>query len=472
MNKINTSILLATILFGGCTLTPNLEPLDPNTIPQEFKNDTLSSTNDISLVQPTWENFVQDETLKKVVSLAIENNKNLKIAILNVERTKAMYKIARAENFPIIDANANGNNARSLGSDNTTSISRLYTADIGASYELDLFGRIRSLSQSALDSFLATQFAANASKVSLISQTVISWINLAIHQEQLKLAKQTVENLKQVYELTLKRYNLGVVSKTDVLDSQASLKEAEISVIAYSNLVEQDKNSLELILAQPLSDDLLPKGFENSPNWLMIVQSGISSNILLNRPDIVEAEYNLKSKNANIGAARAAYFPTISLTANSGIASRSLDDLFGNAKHIWSFSPNIYLPIFNAGENRANLNLSYAERDIALSEYEKAIQTAFKEVNDALVVRKTINDQIQKQKELVEAVSKSYEISLTSYKIGVGAFLNVLTTQRTLITSQQTLIETYLAELTNRVNLYSAFGGNEQIEMNFEDRDF
>lgn len=472
MNKINTSILLVAILFGGCTLTPNLEPLDPNTIPQEFKNDTLSSTNDISLVQPTWENFVQDETLKKVVSLAIENNKDLKIAILNVERTKAMYKIARAENFPIIDANANGNNARSLGSDNTTSISRLYTADIGASYELDLFGRIRSLSQSALDSFLATQFAANASKVSLISQTVISWINLAIHQEQLKLANETVENLKQVYELTLKRYNLGVVSKTDVLDSQASLKEAEISVIAYSNLVEQDKNSLELILTQPLSDDLLPKGFENSPNWLMIVQSGISSNILLNRPDIVEAEYNLKSKNANIGAARAAYFPTISLTANSGIASRSLDDLFGNAKHIWSFSPNIYLPIFDAGENQANLNLSYAERDIALSEYEKAIQTAFKEVNDALVVRKTINDQIQKQKELVEAVSKSYEISLTSYKIGVGAFLNVLTTQRTLITSQQTLIETYLAELTNRVNLYSAFGGNEQIEMNFEDRDF
>lgn len=472
MNKINISILLSAILFAGCTLTPDLEPLEPNIIPQEFKNDTLNSTTDISLVQPTWENFVQDETLKKVVQKAIENNKDLKIAVLNIERARAMYKIARAENFPIIDASANGNNARSLGADNTTSISRSYTADIGVSYELDLFGRIRSLSQSALDSFLATSFAANASKVSLISQTVISWLNLAIHQEQLKLAKETVENLTQVYELTLKRYNLGVVSKTDVYDSQASLKEAEISVITYSNLVELDKNTLELILSEPLSDDLLPKDFDNNTNWLMIVQSGISSNILLSRPDIVEAEYNLKSKNANIGAARAAYFPTISLTASSGIASRSLDDLFGNAKNIWSFSPNIYLPIFNAGENRANLNLSYAERDIALKSYEKAIQTAFKEVNDALVVRKTINDQIQKQKELVEAVTKSYEITLASYKIGVGAFLNVLTNQRMMITTQQTLISNYLDELTNRVNLYSAFGGNEQVEIPNDDREF
>ncbi len=472
MSKINISIFLATILFSGCTMIPDLEPIDPNVVPKEFKNETLESSNNISLVKPTWENFVQDETLKKVVALAIENNKDIKIAILNIEKARAMYKVARSDNFPTIDANASGNNARTLGSDNSTSISRSYSANIGASYEIDLFGRVRSLSQSALDSFLATSFAANASKVSIISQTVTSWINLAIHQEQLKLAKQTVENLQKVYELTLNRYNLGIVAKTDVFDSQASLKEAEISVISYSNLLEQDINALELILAQPLSDDLLPKDFENHPDWLMIVKSGISSDILLSRPDIVEAEYNLRSKNANIGAARAAYFPTISLTANSGIASRSLDDLFGNAKNVWSFSPNIYLPIFNAGEISSNLNLSYAERDIALREYEKAIQTAFKEVNDALIVRKSINDQIQKQKELVEAVSKSYDISLNSYRVGVGAFLNVLTTQRTLINAQQTLIETYLYELTNRVNLYSAFGGNEQIEINFENRDF
>ncbi|MFY4822547.1 efflux transporter outer membrane subunit [Aliarcobacter butzleri] len=465
MNKINISIILTTILFGGCTLAPNLEPLDSNVIPQTFKNNSIeNSSDDLSLVKPNWENFVQDETLKKVVSLALENNKDLKIALLNIESARATYRIARADNFPTFDAKGSATHSKSMNSENSTSISHNYSANISASYEIDLFGKVRSLSQSALDSFLSTQYAANATKISLISETITAWITLAIHQEQLKLATETVKNLEKVYELTQKRYLAGVVSKTDVFDAKASLNEAQISVISYSNSVEEDKNALELIVAQPLNDDLLPKNFDNHINWLMLVKPAISSNILLARPDIMQAEYNLKSKNANIGAARAAFFPTISLTANSGIASRSLSDLFnGNAQNVWSFSPNISIPIFNGGENMANLDYTYAQRDIALQEYEKSIQSAFKEVNDTLVIRKTINEQIQKQKELVEAVSKSYEISLNSYKIGIGSFLNVLTSQRTLINAQQTLINNYSLELANRVNLYSVFGGNEKI---------
>ena len=466
MNKINISIILTTILFSGCTLAPSLEPLDSNVIPQTFKNNSIeNSSDDLSLVKPNWENFVQDETLKKVVSLALENNKDLKIALLNIESARATYRIARADNFPTFDAKGSATHSKSMNSENSTSISHNYSANISASYEIDLFGKVRSLSQSALDSFLSTQYAANATKISLISETITAWITLAIHQEQLKLATETVKNLEKVYELTQKRYLAGVVSKTDVFDAKASLNEAQISVISYSNSVEQDKNALELIVAQPLNDDLLPKNFETHTSWLMLVKPAISSNILLRRPDIMQAEYNLKSKNANIGAARAAFFPTISLTANSGIASRSLSDLFnGNAQNVWSFSPNISIPIFSGGENMANLDYTYAQRDIALQEYEKSIQTAFKEVNDALVIRKTINEQIQKQKELVEAVSKSYEISLNSYKIGIGSFLNVLTSQRTLINAQQTLINNYSLELTNRVNLYSVFGGNEKAE--------
>lgn len=465
MNKINISIILTTILFSGCTLAPNLEPLDLNVIPQTFKNNSIeNSSDDLSLVKPNWENFVQDETLKKVVSLALENNKDLKIALLNIESARATYRIARADNFPTFDAKGSATHSKSMNSENSTSISHNYSANISASYEIDLFGKVRSLSQSALDSFLSTQYASNTTKISLISETITAWITLAIHQEQLKLATETVKNLEKVYELTQKRYLAGVVSKTDVFDAKASLNEAQISVISYSNSVEQDKNALELIVAQPLNDDLLPKNLETHTSWLMLVKPAISSNILLARPDIMQAEYNLKSKNANIGAARAAFFPTISLTANSGIASRSLSDLFnGNAQNVWSFSPNISIPIFNGGENMANLDYTYAQRDIALQEYEKSIQTAFKEVNDALIIRKTINEQIQKQKELVEAVSKSYEISLNSYKIGIGSFLNVLTSQRTLINAQQTLINNYSLELTNRVNLYSVFGGNEKI---------
>ena len=227
-------------------------------------------------------------------------------------------------------------------------------------------------------------------------------------------------------------------------------------------MIKQDKNALELLIAQPLSDELLPKEYEN---WLMIVKAGISSKVLLTRPDIMEAEYNLKAKNANIGAARAAFFPSISLTANTGIASKSLSSLFdGGAQNIWSFSPNITLPIFNGGQNSANLDYTYAQRDIALAQYEKTIQTAFKEVNDALATRATINEQINKQKELVDAVSKSYNLALGAYKVGTGTYLNVLISQRTLYSAQQNLISKYQEDLTNRVSLYKTLGGNEKIE--------
>ena len=230
-------------------------------------------------------------------------------------------------------------------------------------------------------------------------------------------------------------------------------------------MIEQDKNALELLIAQPLSAELLPKEFNNYENWLLLVKAGISSNILLGRPDIIEAEHNLKAKNANIGVARAAFFPSISLTANTGIASKSLSSLFdGGAQNIWSFSPNISLPIFNAGENSANLDYTYAQRDIALSQYEKTIQTAFKEVSDALATRATINEQITKQKELVDTISKRYDLALKAYKVGTGSYLNVLISQRTLYSAQQTLISKYQEDLTNRVSLYSALGGNENVQ--------
>jgi outer membrane protein, multidrug efflux system len=467
MFKTYISTGVALFLFTGClSLQPTLEPLDSKVIPLEWHNPLeTNQPDDLSDTQPQWEEFVQNETLKKVVDIAIQNNKDLKIALLNIQSAKATYGITRADNFPTINANAEAKRSKNISTSNNTTISENYSANIGASYEIDLWGKINSLNESALQSYLSTQFAANATKVSLIAQTINAWLTLATHSEQLKLSTQTVENLKKAYELTQKRFSLGAVSQADVLDAQALLNEAQINVISYTTQVEQDKNALELLIAEPLNQELLPKAFEHHENYLMLVKAGISSKVLLSRPDIIEAEYTLKAKNANIGAARAAFFPSISLTANAGIASKSLTSLFdGGAQNVWSFSPNITLPIFNAGQNSANLDYTYAQRDIALVQYEKTIQTAFKEVSDALSIRATISEQISKQKELVDTISKSYTIALNAYKIGTGSFLNVLIAQRNLYSAQQELISKYQEDLSNRVSLYKALGGNENIQ--------
>lgn len=464
MFKKTISIALASTLFSGCfSLEPKLEPLDSKVIPLEWNNPVDTRTQeDLTQIKPSWEDFVQNDTLKKVVELAIKNNKDLKIALLNIQSARATYRVTKADSFPNVNANGDVSHARNINSSNGTTTSHNYSANISASYEIDLFGKIQSLNESALQSYLSTQFAANTVKVTLISETINAWLTLATHNEQLKLSTQTVENLQKAYELTQKKFAAGVISQADVLDASASLKEAQINVISYNTMIKQDENALELLIAQPLNDELLPKEYENC---LMIVKAGISSKVLLTRPDIMEAEHNLKAKNANIGAARAAFFPSISLTANTGIASKSLSSLFdGGAQNVWSFSPNITLPIFNGGQNSANLDYTYAQRDIALNQYEKTIQTAFKEVNDALATRATINEQINKQKELVTAVSKSYDLALGAYKVGTGSYLNVLISQRTLYSAQQNLINKYQEDLTNRVSLYSTLGGNEKVE--------
>ena len=464
MFKKTISIALASTLFSGCfSLEPKLEPLDSKVIPLEWNNPVEAKTEEnLTQKKPSWEDFVQNDTLKKVVALAIKNNKDLKIALLNIQSARATYRVTKADSFPSVNANGDVSHARAINSSNGTTTSHNYSANISASYEIDLFGKIQSLNESALQSYLSTQFAANTVKVSLIAETINAWLTLATHNEQLKLSTQTVENLQKAYELTQKKFAAGVISQADVLDASASLKEAQINVILYNTMIKQDKNALELLIAQPLNDELLPKEYENC---LMIVKAGISSKVLLTRPDIMEAEHNLKAKNANIGAARAAFFPSISLTANTGIASKSLSSLFdGGAQSVWSFSPNITLPIFNGGQNSANLDYTYAQRDIALNQYEKTIQTAFKEVNDSLATRATINEQINKQRELVDAVSKSYDLSLGAYKVGTGSYLNVLISQRTLYSAQQNLISKYQEDLTNRVSLYKTLGGNEKIE--------
>ena len=456
-------ILINLFIFTGCSLKPDIEYND-SIIPTEFKNSKDKNSN-LEYIQPNWQDFVKNDKLKELIKLAIENNRDLKIAILNIESARATYRIEKAKYFPSIDAKASNTNARDVTSNNNTEISRTYSAKFGASYELDLFGKTRSLNDSTLQSYLATKYAATSAKISLISEVINIWNTLSSNIEHLKLLQNSIDNLEVASELTQKKFDMGIILIDDVFSSQTSLKETEVNLLNQLTTIEKNKNALELLVSTSIPNDLLPTGFKDTENSLMLIQSGLSSEVLFSRPDIIEAEYNLKAKNANIGVARAAYFPSITLTADYGLASTSLSSLFnGNAQTVWSFIPSINLPIFKGGENKANLDYANAQQKIALAQYEKTIQSAFKDVSDALIERANISKQLNAQEDLVNTAQKSYEVALNSYKYGLGTYLNVLVAQKTLFDTQRVLVDTKLNELINRVSLYTSLGGNEKID--------
>ena len=456
-------ILINLFIFTGCSLKPDIEYND-SIIPTEFKNSKDKNSN-LEYIQPNWQDFVKNDKLKELIKLAIENNRDLKIAILNIESARATYRIEKAKYFPSIDAKASNTNARDVTSNNNTEISRTYSAKFGASYELDLFGKTRSLNDSTLQSYLATKYAATSAKISLISEVINIWNTLSSNIEHLKLLQNSIDNLEVASELTQKKFDMGIILIDDVFSSQTSLKETEVNLLNQLTTIEKNKNALELLVSTSIPNDLLPTGFKDTENSLMLIQSGLSSEVLFSRPDIIEAEYNLKAKNANIGLARAAFFPSITLTADYGLASTSLSSLFnGNAQTVWSFIPSINLPIFKGGENKANLDYANAQQKIALAQYEKTIQSAFKDVSDALIERANISKQLNAQEDLVNTAQKSYEVALNSYKYGLGTYLNVLVAQKTLFDTQRVLVDTKLNELINRVSLYTSLGGNEKID--------
>ena len=456
-------ILINLFIFTGCSLKPDIEYND-SIIPTEFKNSKDKNSN-LEYIQPNWQDFVKNDKLKELIKLAIENNRDLKIAILNIESARATYRIEKAKYFPSIEAKVSNTNARDVTSNNNTEISRTYSAKFGASYELDLFGKTRSLNDSALQSYLATKFAATSAKISLISEVINIWNTLSSNIEHLKLLQNSIDNLEVASELTQKKFDMGIILIDDVFSSQTSLKETEVNLLNQLTTIEKNKNALELLVSTSIPNDLLPTGFKDTENSLMLIQSGLSSEVLFSRPDIIEAEYNLKAKNANIGVARAAFFPSITLTADYGLASTSLSSLFnGNAQTVWSFIPSINLPIFKGGENKANLDYANAQQKIALAQYEKTIQSAFKDVSDALIERANISKQLNAQEDLVNTAQKSYEVALNSYKYGLGTYLNVLVAQKTLFDTQRVLVDTKLNELINRVSLYTSLGGNEKID--------
>jgi len=395
--------------------------------------------------------------------LALENNRDLRVAVLNIERSRAQYQIQRSDLFPKVDANAAATYQRIAETFSATRLPETlhqYNVGLGvSSYELDLFGRVRSLKDQALEQYLATEQARRSVQISLVSQVAATYLTLAADRERLQLAKETLGNQQESYQLTRSRHEAGVSSALDLNQAQTSVDAARVDIARFTTLVAQDENALSLVVGSPVPADLLPLSLSEALTALKDVPPGLPSDVLLRRPDILQAEGVLKGANANIGAARAAFFPRITLISSVGFGSDDLAGLFNSGAFVWKFAPQISLPIFDGGSNKASLTVAEVDRDIAVAQYEKAIQSAFREVADALAQRGTIDDQLAAQKSLTDATSESYRLSRARYEKGVDSYLTVLDSQRSLYGAQQNLIGTRLSRLDNLVTLYKVLGG-------------
>lgn len=469
MNKSILS-LAALALLAGCSLAPLYQrPAAPAPAAwpsgPSYQPDTAAAG-----AQPAseilWRDFFSDARLRQVIELALANNRDLRVSTLNIEKARAQYGIERAALLPKLSASGGQTASRTpanLSQTGEAYVSHQYSATLGiAAYELDFFGRVRSLSNAALEQYLATEEGRRAQQISLVSEVATNYLNLLADQERLRLALDTLKSQQQSYELSQRRFKAGATSGLDMYESQTSVETARSDVAIYTSQVALDQNALTLLVGSPLTAAMLPSGALASVTALAEIPSGVPSEVLQRRPDVLEAERKLRAANANIGAARAAFFPSISLTASAGTASGNLSGLFKGGSTIWSFAPQIHLPIFDGGVNRANLAIANVDRDMSVAAYEKAIQIAFREVADALAQRGTLDERLASQVALVDASQRSYTIHQARYKQGAESYLNALISQRTLYASQQSLISARLAKQANLVTLYKVLGGGWQ----------
>jgi multidrug efflux system outer membrane protein len=410
-----------------------------------------------------WQEFFIDPQLRKLITLALENNRDLRVAALNIERSRALYQIQRADLLPKVDASAGASFQRvpeTFSGTGQALRTDQYSVGLGiSSYELDLFGRVRSLKDQALEQYLATEQAGHSVQISLVSQVAATYLALAADRERLQLARETLTNQQESYRLTKSRFEAGVTSSLTVNQAQTIVDAARVDIARYTTLVAQDENALALVVGSAVPPELRPQSLSLSLTALKDLAPGLPSDVLLSRPDILQAEGQLKGANANIGAARAAFFPRITLVSSIGFGSDDLAGLFKPGSFAWKFAPQITLPIFDGGSNRANQKVAEVDRDIAVAQYEKTIQNAFREVSDALAQRGTIDEQVAAQQSLTDATAESYRLSQARFDKGVDNYLTVLDSQRSLYGAQQNLISARLSRLANLVTLYKALGG-------------
>lgn len=466
MRRSLLSLAVATALLGGCSsLIPDYQrPEAPVAAdwPQGEAYGGAAREGSKAAADLQWQSFFRDPALRQLVQAALENNRDLRVAALNVEAYQALYRIQRADLLPSVSADGAGTRQRlpaDLSQTGQARTSGQYSATLGVNaWELDFFGRLRSLSEQALQQYLATEQAARSTQISLVASVASAYLQWQADQSLLKLTQDTLQTYEASYQLTQRSFDVGVSDALALSQARSAVDSARVSLAQYQRRVAQDRNALIQLLGTGLPDNL-PQGLALDSEVLESVPAGLPSDLLQRRPDLLQAEYQLKAANANIGAARAAFFPSVSLTANAGTASRQLSGLFDAGSGTWLFQPQINLPIFNAGRLRANLDYAELQKDIQVAQYEKAIQTAFQEVADRLAARTTYRDQLEAQRTLLDTTETYYELAERRYRTGVDSYLSLLDAQRQLFSIRQQLIGDRLAQLTSEVELYKALGG-------------
>jgi multidrug efflux system outer membrane protein len=458
-------------LLCACTLEPHYERPASPVPPLEGGIAGGTAAADIG-----WREFFPDPQLQQLIALALANNRDLRVAVLNVQSAQAQYRIQRAELFPTINASAveqaeeipfsvleaEDPAARAGAGALPTGGLTLHTYDVGVgftNYELDLFGRIRSLSHAALQQYFSSGEMRRSVQLTLVAEVAIAYVTVLTDQTLLDITRDTLKSQEDSYELTQRMFSGGTTTELALRQAESTVDTARANLAQYSRQVAQDRDALQLLLGAPISDGIdFSRGLDRG-DTIAELEEGIPSDVLLHRPDVLAAEHQLMAANAQIGAARAAFLPSITLTGNFGTESTQLSGLFKGGSQAWTFSPQISIPIFAGGANVANLQATKLQRDTAIAQYEKAIQTAFREVADALVARGTLDEQLAAQQALVTASEKAYRLADMRYRGGIDSYLSALDAQRTLYNAQQQLQAVRLVRLQNLVTLYKALGG-------------
>ena len=439
------------LALTACQSMRGPEPVAQANIPGAY----LGNASGTSIAEQGYKNFFADQRLVQVLDLALVNNRDLRTAALNIQRAQQQYQITSNNQLPTIGASGDV-----LRQDQGAGAQTRYNVGLGVTaYELDFWGRVRSLKDNALDNYLATASARDATQIALVGQVAQAWLSYSFANANLKLADQTLKAQLDSYNLNKKRFDVGIDSEVPVRQAQISVETARNDVANYKTQIAQAQNLLNLLVGQTVPNELLPKQRLTRVTNASALTSGLPSDLLNNRPDVKSAEYQLSAAGANIGAAKARLFPTISLTGSAGYASTDLSDLFKSGAFVWALGPSLDIPIFDWGTRRANVKISETDQQIALSDYEKSIQSAFREVNDALAVRQNIGDRLTAQRRLVDATNTTYKLSNARFRAGIDSFLTVLDAQRGSYAAEQGLLLLEQANLNNQVELYKTLGG-------------
>jgi multidrug efflux system outer membrane protein len=463
MNRMHTRLCAAGLLLallGGCTLAPEYrQPELPvaDQLPAAQKGESSPATVSAEL---GWRDFFADSRLQQLITTALANNRDLRVSALNVEAYQAQYRIRRSALFPAVNAEGSGVKQRTMnGSGYATS--EVYSASVGVTaYELDLYGRVRNLKDQALEQYLAQEETYRSAQISLVAEVARAYLTWLADHELLAITADTLRIEEESFQLIEQRAKEGIATQLDLAQARTSLETAKGNLVMYQRLVAQEINGLTLLVGAPLPPSFFKNATPlNAQTMAARLPAQLPSRVLLQRPDIMAAEHALKGAHANIGAARAAFFPTISLTANAGEISGDLSKLFDGNSGSWLFSPSINLPIFTAGRLQAELDVAKISKEISVAQYEKAIQTAFQEAADALVASDTYVQQLLAQKANLDANQAYHALARDRYQQGLDSFLTLLDAQRSLYSARQRYLVLQLNQLVNQVNLYKALGG-------------